>query len=323
MTATALAPIYLGGLLVLAGVAKLFSRGSDDLVEKFQLPRWSVRLRLARVLPWAEVLLGLSLFIFSGLAFAAFSLAVACLTLMFLVLVTRAWLRRATFDCGCFGSWDRARISGILVIRNVLIVGLAAVCIALASTGFPGVFAVVASFSSEDVSWSIVTFFAMVLTIVISSGGRARERSAPPTPSEAARLPSNLADTEIMTPAGTVSTIRMLATTKPCLVVIVKSGCRSCETLMSQYGSISKTLQGQASVRFAVNADPALFEAAHPELIGVSVFAVAAFREKLGVTSFPAAVVIGLNGAIEEPPVEGLEAVEKTLHRMAGKERPR
>ncbi len=90
------------------------------------LPQWAVMI-VARVLPWAEVLLGLWLITGRWIRLSA-SLASSVL-LVFLAVMLQSYFRGMRIDCGCFGAGDM--ISPYTLLRDgSLLAG------SLALTGF-------------------------------------------------------------------------------------------------------------------------------------------------------------------------------------------
>jgi uncharacterized membrane protein YphA (DoxX/SURF4 family) len=67
------------------------------------LPQWAV-IAVARVLPWAELLLGLLLI--SGVWLRISSPAVSLLLLGFLSMMVRSYVLGMNINCGCFSSDD-------------------------------------------------------------------------------------------------------------------------------------------------------------------------------------------------------------------------
>lgn len=98
--------LSLGGVFLWAGVTKVFNP-TDLLVAIYEyelgLPESLIR-ALAVILPWIEVLCGLSIMTGvwreTGLTLSALMLAV------FLLATGQAWIRGLEISCGCFGALD-------------------------------------------------------------------------------------------------------------------------------------------------------------------------------------------------------------------------
>ena len=100
---SALIRVGLGVVFVYAGALKIWDVQQFALdVHHFELTPWTVSLLVAVYLPWLEMLAGLAL-IARRLPLGA-SLAIAGMTLVFLVALGSAWARGLDISCGCFGN---------------------------------------------------------------------------------------------------------------------------------------------------------------------------------------------------------------------------
>ena len=120
--AVILARLFLAGLFIFAGIAKLrqpwplFAASIDTMQI---LPEWAV-IFVARTLPWFEVALGLTLL--SGFLLRYSSTIVTLLLTGFLSILVRSYVRGMTVDCGCFGSgeelgpWTLVRDGALLAV---------------------------------------------------------------------------------------------------------------------------------------------------------------------------------------------------------------
>lgn len=98
------------------------------------LPEWAV-LIVARVLPWAELLLGLVLI--AGFWRRISTTAASALLLVFFGLMVRAYARGESIDCGCFGPGEA--ISPITLLRDGGLLAAAVLLAVRAWLGKPGV----------------------------------------------------------------------------------------------------------------------------------------------------------------------------------------
>jgi len=83
------------------------------------LPEWAVLL-LGHWLPWFELLIGV--FLVAGIMLRYTALTATGLLLVFFALMTRAYLKGLTIDCGCFGLGEV--ISPASLARDGLLLGL-------------------------------------------------------------------------------------------------------------------------------------------------------------------------------------------------------
>jgi uncharacterized membrane protein YphA (DoxX/SURF4 family) len=109
--------LFLGGLFVIAGYAKLANRFEFELaIESYQiLPVWGV-IALARTLPWFEVILGLLLL--RGWKLHWFATVSTALLGFFLALMGISYARGVEATCGCFGIGEP--VSPRTLLRDTL-----------------------------------------------------------------------------------------------------------------------------------------------------------------------------------------------------------
>jgi hypothetical protein len=91
------------------------------------LPQWAV-VAVARVLPWAELALGLVLI--SGFWLRISSALSSALLGFFIALLAQAYLKGLRIDCGCFGSGDT--LSARTLARDGTLLAASLVMMALA-----------------------------------------------------------------------------------------------------------------------------------------------------------------------------------------------
>ena len=106
-------------LLLIAGVAKLTSRGWPSQARAIGAPSWAVR-----VVPILEVAIGAALV--AGLPYAGGGPRSLCSS-AFTVFLVLALLRGVEAPCACFGSMGSRPVTWWSVVRNVLLVALAVV----------------------------------------------------------------------------------------------------------------------------------------------------------------------------------------------------
>lgn len=104
-----LAGALAGAVLLVAGVAKLTSRGWPGQAVALGVPR-----SIGRVVPFVEIALGAGLV--AGLPFAA--LAAIVLLVAFTAFIVVALLRGVEAPCACFGSLHARPLSWWSVVRN-------------------------------------------------------------------------------------------------------------------------------------------------------------------------------------------------------------
>lgn len=163
-TALLLAPLTLAAVLVLSGVAKLPDPASTHrMMRLLRLPAPVADLRVARVLPWAELGIAALLLTPWWWTYAVGAVAALVLFVVFLVVIARAM----TFDprptCGCFGQVGDHRINAKTLTRNVVLVALALVSGWIALQGRSGT-GLLADFSGNDWLWLLLAVALAAVT---------------------------------------------------------------------------------------------------------------------------------------------------------------
>lgn len=122
--------LALGAIFVYAAWVKLREPWQmfASAVDAYGLvPMWVVKL-VARVLPWAELLIGLLLI--SGWFLRASSIAASALLLGFFAVMVRTYASGIQIECGCFGPGDVISIrslarDGSLLLASLGLAGMA------------------------------------------------------------------------------------------------------------------------------------------------------------------------------------------------------
>lgn len=118
--------LLLGGLLVVAGAAKLLDRrGFLMAVAEYRVLPKALERPYAALVPWVETALGVLLLLGLGTTVAA-ALAIPLLLSFGIAIGLNLW-RRREFDCHCFGSLREEPIGWPLLLRAALLSGAAAV----------------------------------------------------------------------------------------------------------------------------------------------------------------------------------------------------
>ena len=117
-----LAGAVLGLVLLVAGIAKRVDRGWPAAARALGAPAWAIA-----PLPWVEI--GLGAMLISGLLRPWPAALAAVLLVLFTVLVVVNLARGRRPPCACFGARSHEPISALSVLRNVGLLGLAAVAV--------------------------------------------------------------------------------------------------------------------------------------------------------------------------------------------------
>jgi len=310
----AVLPALVAVVLLVAGVAKIRHRADTrDALGRFGIPA-AVVPAVAVLLPWAEILVAVIL-LFAGRPVLILGAAGALvLTGGFFFVVVRAVVKGDDFECGCFGAWNRTRVTPLLAVRNGALLAAAIAVAALIATGFPGMPALLVEATGADVLWVLMLLAGMGLTALFMASSHTRTTELAAADSFARGEDGT--DAEVVTAAGEVTRLRDLAHHSPQVIMFIRPGCGSCEELLLD---LEDEGSGAAGVWIAVSGHRRIFEAAHPALASRALYAVQAARNALGVHKTPTAVVVGLNGVVDAGPVSGATAVRDLLARSAQK----
>ncbi len=122
--AVALARWSLAGVLLVAGISKLFDRtGFVQAVESYQiLPKRLSRL-FAFSLPYSEITAGFALLV--GLGTRAAAMLAIFLVACFTTAIVFNLARSRDLDCHCFGNLHQEKISAASLLRNLIFILLA------------------------------------------------------------------------------------------------------------------------------------------------------------------------------------------------------
>ena len=122
--------LFLGGLFVFSGVLKLRNPELFAIdVHNFKMVEDPWPTVIALTVPWLEVFCGLGLIArrcyYGSLVILAGSLFV------FNIALASAWLRGLEISCGCFGDSDEITNYPLAIGRNIVLLGIAVVLVAL------------------------------------------------------------------------------------------------------------------------------------------------------------------------------------------------
>lgn len=317
------APILLSIILLVSGIAKLGERrGTQDAMTSLRLPARGTHHLVAAVLPAAEIVLALLLWV--PLVPLQVVLAVLATLLMaaYLVIIARALTFEEKVECSCFGSLASPTVSKATLARNVLLTLLALVTVTAAARGQIADALVRAPLSL--LTLVVVLVVAMALVVLVLGGV---ERTAEPGASTATATPGAELDDEegelldyerVTTPAavlqrpdGSLVTLRQLTSQRAALLVFATEGCGPCERVLDRMPSWTERLGPFMQVH-------AVFRTPQERLTPRTQTRVAEHalhdpqftaREQLGGRGAPAAVLLGADGQLAGGPVAGGEQV--------------
>lgn len=342
LPALALAPLTLAAVLVLSGLAKLPDPASTrSMMTMLRLPPVVANATVARLLPWAELTVAALLLTPWRWTFALGSLGAVLLFLAFWVVVARAM----TFDprpvCACFGRVGDHRITGRTVLRNTLLVALAMPTVVLALLG-ESALGLLAAFDTGDRAWLLLALVLAAVAVLVLGGGARGDRRAqsravatdtpdrqPGTPAgpvaegpladgpvaDGPRVEAPLADGLLVDPDHEVVPVRRLASQQVQLFVLANCWCGSTMVTIDRLPDWRERLPhlGVQLVHTHVPwEEPRLARVA-----GVWWDPGARIYSALQAGPSPAAVLLDQGGRVVDGPVNGVEAIERLVTRLA------
>src|SRR5699024_6067115 len=136
MTVLMTAPLLLTVTLLLSGLAKLGARqGTEEAMTSLRLPLRPLHRTVATVLPVAEIVLALVLWIPSVPLQTAVAAVIALLMIVYLVIIARALSFGEAVECSCFGSLASPTVSRLTLGRNLLLTALSLLTVSAAARG--------------------------------------------------------------------------------------------------------------------------------------------------------------------------------------------
>jgi uncharacterized membrane protein YphA (DoxX/SURF4 family) len=300
------AHLLVAAVLLTSGLAKVLRPGDPDAAfEALGVPAALRRPAVVRAHPWVEILLGVAVLVLPYPADVVATVLALGLFTAYLVLVWRAVARGEEASCQCFGSLGADRITPRTVVRNAVLVVVAAVAVADA-WGEGSVPRRLGALDADDWWWiAAAAVTGLVAALVVAPSP---EPEAEPQPElDYLRLP--IPDVPVTHPDGTTESLRDLARGRAQLLFFLSPGCGPCVTVTGRLESYAARLP-ELDVR-VVSGLTREFVAEHapqwqPYLLLEEKNAVS---EVFGVTGRPMAVLLGGDGLLAGGPVRGPDEI--------------
>ncbi len=260
----------------------------------------------------SEIVLGLILAIGTGTLFRLAALGALGMCAAYLVLVGSAVRRNTTAQCNCFGGLGSERVTRMTVWRNAWLLALALGTVAIAWYGHS-----VREWVVDDGGWQTVAG-AAVATItlwLVLPHPNSRSGATDVTAGRTAGSESPEDYVRCRTPVvpvllgdSTETTLREVSNQRAQLILAVSAGCVSCTETMQEVPRW-RTALPQIEIRLLLADAPQespFTSAAEPQTLhDVHGYV----RDSLGLFGTPAAVLLGMDGALAGGPVIGSGAV--------------
>jgi hypothetical protein len=330
------APLVLGVVLVVSGIAKLRAPETDPLraLRDLHVPAALVRPIVARVHPWAEVLVGLALLLVPGPGRWVAAAAALALVLAYTWLVAAALRRREAVSCSCFGRGSEV-VRRSTLARNLVLTGAAVLAVVdcvwtpaplvrAFSSGLDGVVWVGALAAVGVLGWLIglgQSAPAAAKHADVGAAGAVGRNAAEGTASgedgddvDLADERDPIPDIELLTATGERLRAVDLVTERAVVLVVLSPGCGACDYFLSRLDSWRALVPELAitPVRILAGDQPAPAEEPFPEHTG-GLWISARDAHLLGAHATPTALLLGADGLIAGGPAVGGAPVRAML----------
>jgi thiol-disulfide isomerase/thioredoxin len=305
-------------VLLLSGAAKLRDHGAVDAAfTSMRVPAPLDASWVRRVLPWAELALGLWLLVATGPALVVVGFLVLVLFLAYLGLVVRALADPAPADCGCFGAIGESRVTAVTAWRNGLLVLAAALTLV---AGFRDV-SVLGDLRVDGVwAWLVAAVLAVSVAVLVTWRPPAASDTAPATMAattdedgEYVRRP--IPRTQVQARDGSLVLLTTEAANAAHLLVFLSPGCGPCQSIAPDLASWREQLAPAVRVRSVLSATPAIAEL-KPDFADGWFDPHGVARAAFGVGN-PSAVLLGADGELAGGPVSGEPDVRAFVEEIA------
>jgi hypothetical protein len=328
------APILLSLTLLVSGLAKLGAReGTQDAMRSLRLPLPTMHASVASVLPVAEIVLALGIWLPAPPIQVLLTALVALLMLSYLVIIARALTFEEQVHCSCFGTLASPTVSRATLGRNIILSVLGVLSVLAAGSGIMTTLLVQAPLSILGFGAALlITIVLTALTIGGSSEEQADEEAAGHATGAASAAPSpatttaagdgaETADEEelldyeraaippavLQQPSGRLITLTQLTAERAALLIFVSEGCGPCERVLDHATEWTDALEGIMQVRFVFSRPlDQLRERTTDRVQGHALHDLQfTARTALGGSGAPSAVLLGADGQLAGGPVSG------------------
>lgn len=297
-------------VLLVSGAVKLRDPASvERAFTALEVPAPLDRPVVRRVVPWAEVVLGLWLLLAGGAVLALGAALVLVLFLGYLVLVTRAVGRPEPVDCGCFGALGDDRVTRVTVWRNAVLVVAAglAVWAGVRDAAVPPALGTVSTWA-----WLGATALAVLAAVLVTHRSPAATAPAPtaaPVDEDGDYVRQEIPRAQVLTEEGRNTLLKERARQGAHLLVFLSPGCSPCQRISGDVAGWAAELAPLVTVKAVVAGSPETL------VVGLEALRGHVWFDEFGITraafamSTPGAVLLGTDGYLAGGPVQGEDDV--------------
>lgn len=293
-------------VLVVSGVLKLRTPSEvDHAFESLRVPRPLAGATVRRSVPWAEVALGVALLVTTGPGLVLAGALALVLFLAYLALVARALRGPEPADCGCFGALGDSRVTSVTVLRNVLLVVVAALTVLGGALG-GGVRGALTD--ASPLAWVLTAALAAGVAVAVTWRSAPAAGTTGTTSDDGGHADDGydrtpVPEVQVLTAAGRLVVVGEEARAAAQLLVFLRPGCGPCGRLGPLVTGWNEAL-APVTVRAVVVGDPRTLERL-PYLDGTTWFDPHGVTLRRLVGTAPSAVLVGADGFLAGGPVHG------------------
>ena len=324
------ARLVLASVFALAAGAKIADReGSRRAVREFRVPD-RLALPAAWLIPFAE--LGIAAAFLSGPTARWAAISAMVLLAVFSTAIAIALARGEQIDCRCFGELSSAPVSGVSLVRNGALAGLAAFVTLAPNAPGPGVDSWLAARS--DAGLAVVCLGVALAALASATAWFARELlrqqgrlllrlDALETPASStsglpvgAPAPSFALDSW---PSGLLTLDRLLASGLPLALVFSDAQCAPCAAAVPVVAEAQRNWAERLTIAVVSKGVTEQSEAAWREhaLENVGIAPDHDVALSYGIPGSPAAVLVSPEGRIDSSPAVGVAQIAELLRAAA------
>lgn len=289
-----------------SGLAKLRAvDATQSVLILLKLPKFLQQRWVAVALPWGEFALAAGLLVPWPPIAALFGFGVLILFAIYWIVIARALRFDPRPTCGCFGQIGDQSVSGRTLVRNTLLVGLAAAGLAGSLRGLNLVDAFAAGAGPTIIAWAVSLICAVLIIGLPKPGAdqpianRVEPAAVPAEELEYIRTP--FPDRVLLAGDGKPTTFHELVQQKAVLLVFINCFCgSSMQTIGELPGWRERLPQLDVHLVASMSAQAAESQALPPNRM---VDHHGTVWRSLDLTSSPAAVLLGADGLLAGGPV--------------------
>ncbi|MDN5898751.1 MAG: hypothetical protein L0H74_01635 [Brachybacterium sp.] len=320
MTVLMAAPLLLTLTLLVSGLAKLGARqGTEEAMTSLRLPLRGLHRTVATVLPVAEIVLALVLWIPSVPLQTTVAVVIALLMATYLVIIGRALTFDEPVQCSCFGTLASPTVSRLTLGRNILLTGLGLLTVVAAAGG--AMTAVLVQFPLSLIGLGITVLLTIALTVLTVGATDPAATSARAVaglgsvPGSEGTEEGELLDYEraatpaavLQKPDGRLITLTQLTAQRAALLIFTSEGCGPCERVLDRAPDWIESLSPFLQIRFVFSRPVDQLRERTTQRVGTLAMHDLQFtaRSTLGGRTVPSAVLLGADGLLAGGPVDG------------------